>query len=114
MKNLLTLLLVAFLTACGSKAPSIEGKWQLESVSGEQLSEAEKQSTMLINSDGTLEMTMGDRIMKGTWKLSDDKKTLTLTRSEDGDQKDMKDLEITEEKLSFKERDDVITFKRLK
>ena len=44
--------LALVLTSCGG-GDSIVGEWQLESVTGEELTDTEKESTMTFNEDGT-------------------------------------------------------------
>lgn len=112
MKKLLFILAVmaAVLTSCGGGA-TLVGKWQLESVSGEELTESEKEGTMTFNEDGTCQNERGGEVMKAEWKLSDDKKSLTITS--DGREEVMNDIEITAESFSFKDGEDKITFKRV-
>ncbi|MFI5204782.1 MAG: lipocalin family protein [Flavobacteriales bacterium] len=99
-------------TACGGGAATLDGKYQLDSVSGEELTETEKSSTIEFTSDGNCVMKRGDREKKGTWKISEDGKSLTLTEEGDDDAKEMKNLEITDGGFSFMEGDDKITFKK--
>jgi hypothetical protein len=113
MKKLIFFLCVIALAACGGGGATVEGKWQLNSVSGEELSESEKSATIEFMSDGNFVMKRGDRERKGTWKLSDDGKTLTATE-EGGDAKEWTNVEVTEDALSFTERDDKISFKKIK
>lgn len=110
MKKLFYVLFAVALMACGGK-PSVEGKWQLESVSGEELSESEKSSTMDIKEGGALEMTRGEMKMEGTWKLSDDGKTMTVTMG--GRTQEWTEVEVDGDHLSFKEKDDKITLKKM-
>ena len=118
MKKLIFFLCVIALAACGGgDKTSIEGKWQLDSVSGEELTESEKSMVMEFKSDGTCEMSRGEgETRKGSWKLSDDGKKLSITRGEGEDSKteEWTDVELTEETVPFMEGDDKITLKRLK
>ncbi len=99
------------LTSCGG-GDSVVGKWQLESVVGEELTDAEKESTMTFNEDGTCENKRGDRIRKATYKLSEDGKTITLVM-EGGNEDTMEDVVLTADKLSFTDRDETVTLKRI-
>lgn len=119
MKKLIYVLAIAGLTftACSDEAadeavaePTIEGTWQLDEVSGEELTESEKQSTMTINADGTMEQNMGGEPRTGTWTMSDDGKTLSC--SVDGRDAEFTNVACDAEKLSFNEGDDRITFIR--
>ncbi len=111
MKKLLFVFATALLllSSCGG-GPSIVGTWQLESISGEELSEREKSSTITFTEDGKVEQQRGDKVREGNWSLSEDGKTLTLTLK--NKEEVFKDVEITEEKMSFKDREDIITLKR--
>jgi len=112
MKKLLLIFAVmaAVLTSCGG-GPTLVGTWKLDSVSGEELSEDEKGGTMTFNEDGTCENKRGDQTMKAEWKLSDDKKTLTIMS--DGREEELNDIEITAETFSFNDGSDKVTFKKV-
>ena len=112
MKRVLFVVAVmaAVLTSCGG-GPTLIGKWKLDSVSGEQLSEEESAGTMEFKEDGTWESKRGEESRTGEWTLSEDKKTLTT--SSEGREEVLNDLEIAESTFSFKDGSDVITFKRV-
>jgi hypothetical protein len=113
MKNLIFVFaaLALVLVSCGG-GDTVVGKWQLESVTGEELTDSEKESTMTFNEDGTCENKRGDRVRKATYKVSEDGKTITLV-VEGGKEDTMEDVVLTADKLSFKDRDDKITYKRI-
>jgi len=113
MKNLIFVFaaLALVLASCGG-GDTVVGKWQLESVTGEELTDSEKESTMTFNEDGTCENKRGDRVRKATYKVSEDGKTITLV-VEGGKEDTMEDVVLTADKLSFKDRDDKITYKRI-
>ena len=114
MKNLIFVFaaLALVLTSCGG-GDTVVGKWQLESVTGEELTDSEKESTTAtFNEDGTCENKRGDRVRKATYKVSEDGKTITLV-VEGGKEDTMEDVVLTADKLSFKDRDDKITYKRI-
>jgi hypothetical protein len=102
--------MAAVLTSCGG-GPSLIGKWKLDSVSGEQLTEEESAGTMEFKDNGTWESKRGEESRTGEWTLSDDKKTLTTTT--EGREEVLSGLEITESTFSFKDGSDVIVFKRV-
>ncbi|MEX1000759.1 MAG: lipocalin family protein [Crocinitomicaceae bacterium] len=110
----MTLLLALFtliLVGCGSE-PSIEGKWKIESVSSEELTDAEKTLTVDFQADGKLVSERDGETREEEWELSEDGKTLTI---KSGDREiENKVIELTEDKLVLKERDDKVTFSRLK
>ena len=112
MKKAVVVLVLAlgFLVSCGSE-PSVVGTWQLESVSGEELTESEKDMKITYKENGECESTRGDRTKEGTWKLSEDGKTMTMTS--EGRDELMEDLEVTAEKMTFSAGEDKITLKRL-
>ena len=113
MKNLIFVFaaLALVLTSCGG-GDTVVGKWQLESVTGEELTDSEKESIMTFNEDGTCENKRGDRVRKATYKVSEDGKTITLV-VEGGKEDTMEDVVLTADKLSFKNRGDTITYKRI-
>lgn len=110
MKKLFYILLLPLLFACGGGNPVI-GTWQLDSVSGEELSEAEKSMTITFNEDGSMEMNRGDEIRKGTWELSEDKKTLVMKR-DNGREEKGENLSVEGDKMTFQTDRDVITLKK--
>lgn len=101
------------LTSCGGSEVSLVGNWQLESVSGEELTASEKEATMSFSEDGTCERRRGEHAKSMKWEMSEDGKTITII-GEDGDKDEMKNVELSAEKLVFSERDDIITLKRIK
>ena len=98
-------------TSCGGGESPIIGTWQLDSVSTEELTESEKQAMMTFNADGTAESKRGEDSKPGTWKLSEDGKTLTITE-EGGDPKEFSDVKISAEEFSFSDRGATVTFKK--
>lgn len=106
-------IMAAFLTSCGGGGTSIVGTWQLESVSGEELTDSEKEAVITFNEDGTCERKRGEHSKSFKWKMSEDGKTVTLTE-EDGDENEMTDVVLSADKLVFSERNDKITLKRIK
>ena len=119
MKNLFTiaaLFVAVTFAACGGKdgAATLEGKYQIESVTGETLTESEKSITYEFMADGSCTMSKRDKEKKGTWKLSEDGKTLNMTEEGDDEAEEMKNFEITGDGFSFMEGDDKITFKKIK
>lgn len=115
MKKLIYLFAIIAIgfTSCGGGGNAIVGTWQLDSVSGEELTASEKEATFTMNEDGSYEQKRGDRVIKGKWEVSEDGKTLTTT-DEEGDVKTYADFECAGDVLSFSERDDKITFKKVK
>lgn len=115
MKKLVFVIAViaTLMTSCGGGENSLVGTWQLESVSGEELTESEKSATMTFNEDGTCVRKRGEREKKANWILSEDGKTITL-KTEEGDENEMEGVELSADKLVFTERDDQITLKRIK
>lgn len=104
-------LLALALTSCTGE-DSVVGKWQLESVTGEELTDSEKEATMVFNDNGTCENKRGERARKAKYKASDDGKTITLVM-ESGTKDKMEDVTLTAELLTFKNGNDVITYKRI-
>jgi len=115
MKKLIYLFAIIAIgfTSCGGGGNPEIGTWQLDSVSGEELTESEKEATITLKEDGTYEQKRGERVKTGKWSLSEDGKTLTTT-GEDGDSDTYENFECSGDVLSFSERDDKITFKRIK
>ena len=112
MKRLGLVLVGAFtflLVSCGG-GPSVEGTWQLHSVSGEELTEHEKDMTLTFKEDGSCESSRGDESATGTWELSDDGKTLTFEL--DGREEKCENVEVTDDELTFEQGSDKITLKR--
>ena len=58
-----------FLVACGGSSNSPVGTWMLGSISGEELSDAEKSSTFEIKEDGTFIRKRGDMEREGQWEI---------------------------------------------
>lgn len=112
MKRITALLaIIAFvMVSCG--APSPIGKWQLESISGEDLTEEEKGTIIELREDGSMEATRGKRVKKGDWELSEDGKTMYFI-GEEGDKEEMSNVELSTDKMSFTERSNRVTLKRL-
>ena len=111
MKRLGLVVLSAFtllLVSCGG--PSIEGTWQLDSVSGEELTEHEKDMTITFNEDGSCESSRGEESASGSWELSDDGKTLTFEL--DGREEKCENVEVSGDELTFEQGSDKITLKR--
>jgi len=114
MKKLICLLAIIAIgfTSCHSANPII-GTWQLESILGEELTDSEKEATFTMNKDGSFERKRGGKVKNGKWKLSDNSKTLTITQ-EDGDVEIFSNFNINKGKMTFSERDDAITLKKVK
>ncbi|MFT5779620.1 MAG: hypothetical protein ACI837_002579 [Crocinitomicaceae bacterium] len=106
-------ILALTLTSCGG-GDTVVGTWQLESVTGEELTDSEKEATMTFNEDGTCEQKRGDRVRKATWTMAEDGKSLTLVKEDGGEEEVMESVTLTADKLSFKERDEMVTLKRVK
>ncbi|MFT5861258.1 MAG: hypothetical protein ACI865_003380, partial [Flavobacteriaceae bacterium] len=83
-----------------------------DSVTGEELTDSEKEATMVFNEDGTCENKRGDRVRKATYKTSEDGKTITLVM-ESGTEDKMEDVVLTAELLTFKNGNDVISYKKI-
>lgn len=111
-----TLLLTAVtMLSCKGKSPKdmIVNKWSLTDMSGEGakgMTDEDKKTMvgkviMELTKDGKISMTgMGDEAKVGTYKLSDDGKTLDLTR-EGSDKADPHEVnELTESKLVITEK----------
>ena len=104
--------LAVVMTSCGGGSDSIIGTWQLDSVSGEELTESEKSATMTFNEDGSCIQKRGEKERKMTWTLSEDGKTLTV-KKESGSEDVMENVELSGDKLSFSEGNDKITLKKI-
>lgn len=107
--TVLLALLGLILVGCSSE-PTIEGKWQIESVSGEELTEEEKKLVVDFQADGKLVSKRGEESREEEWELSEDGKTLTISRA--GREVKNEVVELTDEKLVLKDGGDKITFKR--
>ena len=79
MKKLILILLVGIaLVSCKGKDPII-GTWHLESMTGWELTDEEKTFTWTFNEDGSFKMNgIEGREKKGTWSLTEDRKSLTM------------------------------------
>ena len=110
-KAVLLLAMIGLILASCGGAPTPEGTWQLDSVSGETLTEAEKSMTVTYNSDGTCESSRGDETKTGTWEMAEDGKSMSMTI--DGHDEQMDNLEITSDQMTFMDGDDKITLKKL-
>ncbi|WP_157558384.1 lipocalin-like domain-containing protein [Microscilla marina] len=120
---LMLVMLVAF-TACGGsgdpKATLTSTPWaldidaamkdmpkeQLEKMPKamlEKITEGLKKTRFNFKKDGTMEMTGGPmgKSLTGSWKLSDDGKTLTMTQGEGGEAIQNKIVELSSKKLVF-------------
>ena len=102
-------LMTLILVSCGGE-PSIEGKWQIESVSGEELTEHEKSLIVDFQSGGKAISERDGETREGEWKLSDDGKILTM--SHDGRDEESTVKELTADKLVLEQGSDEITFSR--
>jgi hypothetical protein len=111
MKKLLFVLITALLVACGGGKSEV-GRWQMESVSGEELSESEKSAIFNLEDGGAFSMERGGETRKGTWKWSEDKKNIVLTR-DGGNEEVMENVKVEGDKMTFSADGDVITLKRL-
>ena len=112
MKKLLFVFAIISIVFVSCGNPAV-GTWQLDSVSGEELTASEKEAIFTIFEDGTYEQKRGSRTKKGKWSLSEDDKTLT-TIDENGKSESYSNFECDGGVLSFFERDNKISFKRVK
>ena len=101
------------LPSCGGGGDTVVGTWQLESVTGEELTDSEKGAIITFNEDGSCEQRRGDQVRKAKWELSEDHKTLTITAKGRGPET-MENLVITADKLTFEDRGETVTVKRIK
>lgn len=99
--------------SCSKKDPkaAMVGTWQLDSVTGEELTDAEKAVTVTFSEDGTYERAFGDEKQTGTFEVSEDGKTVTV-KPEGGSAETMNDVKIDGDKLTFKDKDTEITLKK--
>lgn len=129
--SLLVLVSVVLISSCSkSPAENMVGEWKItdiqttSEISDDQLDaykealEGMKESSkMIYNSDGTYEKTISEMTTKGTWKISEDGKTLTET-SEDGINESVEVIELSDKKLiTVSELDDTkntMTFEKVK
>ena len=110
--SLIILFLLLF-ASCGNE-PTLVGIWQLESISGEELSESEKEVTITFKEDGTFLQRDGDVKLGGTWSSSNDGSTITLVP--DGQETNvMRNVQYQGNKVSFTDGDgkDTITLNRV-
>ena len=112
MKKLLFVLITALFVACGNGGDSVIGSWQLESVSGEELSESEKSTVFKLAEDGTFTRERGGEAKTGKWEWSEDKKNIVLKR-DGGREELMEDVKVEGDKMTFKADSDVITLKKI-
>ena len=111
MKRFTVLLALVGLILVGcSSEPTIEGKWKIDSVTGEELTDEEKKLVVDFQADGKLVSKRGEETREEEWKLSEDGKTLTISRA--GREVKNEVVELTDEKLVLKDGGDKITFKR--
>lgn len=121
MKKLVFALAIAGLTftSCGEEGesggdtaePTIEGTWRLDAVSGEELTDTEKEMRMTLNTDGTCSQgAPDDEPRTGNWTLSEDGKTLNCVFGD----RDASFTEVTFDatNLSFMDGGDKISFVR--
>lgn len=92
---------------------TLEGTYRLDSVTGENLTEAEKKSIITFNADGTCIMNKRGEEKKGTWSMSADGKNLSVVNDK-GRTEELKNISITADGFTFSEGDDQITFKKEK
>lgn len=76
---LIVLLLVSLAACKGDPKKKVMGTWQVESVEGEKLSDAEKNMKFSFKEGGVMEMSSGDKTMTGKWDLDKDGKTFSVT-----------------------------------
>lgn len=113
MKKLFAaLFFCSFLVACSGWGSSIVGTWQLESVSGEKLTESEKKSTFDFKKDGSCSMQRGDRSREGSYTIEEQegKQILIIDM---GKRKEISIIHAMDaNKLVFIQKRDTITLKR--
>ncbi len=105
-KLLLTITVLSLLVLVGCKsdpAAKLLGTWQLESVEGEELTDAEKAMTITFEKESKFKQEAGERKRAGKFAVSKDGKTVTLT-PEGGEAEDMTDVEMKGNTISFKDK----------
>lgn len=115
MKKLLLTLTVfslLFLVGCKSDpAAKLLGSWQLESVEGEELNEAQKTMTLTFEKEGKFTQEAGGKKRTGKFEVSKDGKGLTIT-PEGAEVEQLTDVEIKGDKFTFKDKGKLLTFKK--
>lgn len=129
--SLLVLVSVVLISSCSkSPAENMVGEWKITDIKTtseipddqldtykEALEGMKESSKMIYNSDGTFEKTISEMTTKGTWKISEDGKTLTEI-SEEGINESVQVLELSYNKLvTVSELDDTkntMTFEKVK
>ena len=106
-----SIVLSILLASCSD--PSLVGKWHVQSVSGEELTEEEQKATIEFDENGTFTQIHGEHVKKGTWAASEDGKTVTIIPDGD-DPQEMKGLNYEGETVSFKDGNDEVVLERLK
>lgn len=124
LNGFLMLVMVVAFTACGGGDPKAHltstpwtmdidaamkemPKEQLEKLPKKMLDgikEGLKKTRFIFEKDGKMKMTaagLGGKEMSGTWKLSDDGKTLTIIQGEGGKEVSNKILELSSSRLVF-------------
>lgn len=128
---LLGLVLVVFIGSCSkSPAENMVGEWKITDIETtgeipddqlevykETMEGMKESSKMVYNSDGTYEKTISELTKKGSWKISEDGKTLTEI-SEEGFKESVEVIELSDKKLvTVSELDDTkntVTFEKVK
>ncbi|MEN8122830.1 MAG: DUF5004 domain-containing protein [Bacteroidota bacterium] len=129
--SLLVIVSFALISSCSkSPAENMVGEWKItdiqttDEIPDEQLEvykeaiEGMKESSkMVYNNDGTYEKTISEMTTKGTWKISEDGKTLSET-SEEGTNESVQIVELSENKLvtvsELDETKNTMTFEKVK
>ncbi|MDX2303046.1 MAG: lipocalin family protein [Microscillaceae bacterium] len=103
-------------TSCKKKGTKdvILGSWQLESVEGEELTDAEKSVSITFSKDGSFERSAaGGLSQKGKFTVSEDGKSVTITP--EGDKAEtMAEVKIEKDKFSFKQEGKTIVLAKKK
>jgi len=136
MKQLSVILIGLFsiliISSCTkSPAENIVGEWKITDIKTtseipedqleaykEALDGMKASSKMIYNADGTYEKTISEMTTKGTWKISEDGKTLT-EKSEDGITESVSISELTDKKFVShskldEETTNTMTFEKVK
>jgi len=129
--SFLVLVSVVLISSCSkSPAENLIGEWKIIDIKTtseipddqldaykEALEGMKESSKMVYNSDGTYEKTISEMTTKGSWKISEDGKTLT-EKSEEGITESVVVAELSDKKLvTVSELDDnknTMTFEKVK
>jgi hypothetical protein len=110
------LLFIAFVTlsSCTDKSKLLLKTWKVENLKytetvpeemqqqiDRSVAEIRNSFRLTYNADGTYTTESSGQVMKGTWKLNWNSTSIT-SRSDKGDTKDFKIMDLTEDKFTFK------------